>query len=145
MVVVPPDTPVTTPVPLTVAIAASSLLHVPPPVVLVSVAEAPTHKVVVAGDIAAGIVVTVIVLIAEQPKPFVYDMVAVPAAIPVTIPVRLPTVATGILLLVHTPPGLASDSVTVVPEHIFTGVDGVIADGGAFTVTVAVTKHVPTE
>ena len=43
MVAVPPETPVTSPVVLTVATAVALLLHVPPPVVLVSVILLPAH------------------------------------------------------------------------------------------------------
>ena len=62
---VPPDTPVTTPEPLTVAIAVELLFHVPPPPSLNAVAEpAQTNGVPVIDD-APGFTVTF--LDAEQP------------------------------------------------------------------------------
>jgi tellurite resistance protein TehA-like permease len=54
----------------------------------------------------------------------------------------LPTVAMPVLLLLHVPPAVASDSATVPPTHTL-AVAGVIADGFGLTVTVAVTKQVP--
>ena len=69
-------------------------------------------------------------------------MVAVPAVIPVTTPPVL-TVAMPVLLLLHTPPLVASASVVVPPVH--TVVDPVIvpADGVPDTVTVVVVLAVP--
>jgi len=63
MVAVPPLTPVTTPEPLTVATDSLLLLHVPPPVALLSVVVASGHTVNVPA-MAAGtaIIITDIVL-----------------------------------------------------------------------------------
>ena len=62
-------------------------------------------------------------------------MVAVPAVAPaVTTPV-LPTLAMVALLLLHTPPPVASASVLVAPVHAYKV--PVIAAGDALTVTVA--------
>lgn len=60
--VVPADTPVTIPVPEpTVAIAVFTLLHVPPVVVVLNVAVAPTHITVVPLiDAGSGLTVTVL-------------------------------------------------------------------------------------
>ena len=145
IVTLPALTPVTVPVLLTVATAVLPLVHVPPPVALLKVVVAPSHTELDNGDIAAGVIVTVTSLVTEQPAPFVYDIRAVPADTPVTRPVPLPTVATVVLLLVHAPPGLASERVTLYPVHMLTGVDGVIAAGFALTVNDAVTKQLPTE
>ena len=49
--------------------------------------------------------------------------------------------ALAVALLLQVP--LPSVSVVVVPAHRVTGVDGVIADGKALTVTLAVVLHVP--
>ena len=59
-------------------------------------------------------------------------MVVVPAAIPVTRPVPEPTIATLVLLLVQTPPEIASLSVIEVLGQIL--VTPVIAPGATLTV-----------
>ena len=82
---------------------------------------------------ATGAVFTVTTNVAEQ-LPMVYDIVDVPAVDPVTVP-SVPTVATMMLLLVQTPPVVASVSAVVVPWQI-TFVP-VITAGCKFTVTVA--------
>jgi len=64
----------------------------------------------------------------------------VPDPVPSTVPV-LPTVATAPLLLVHVPVPSVSDA--VVPWQILVGVPGLIAEGKAFTVTLAVVIQVP--
>lgn len=63
----PADIPVTTPEPLTVAIAVLLLLHVPPGVALVKVMAEPTH--VAEGPPIGGIVavVTVKLIVVKQP------------------------------------------------------------------------------
>jgi hypothetical protein len=81
-------------------------------------------------------------LVAAQPDPIVYDMVAVPEATAVTTPLLL-TVAMPVLLLLHVPPPVASASVVVAPTQRATGVPGVIAAGLLFTVTVAVAAQLP--
>lgn len=55
----------------------------------------------------------------------------------------VPTVATPVEPLLQVPPGLGSDRAVVAPTQILIGPGGVIADGLALAVTVAVTKHVP--
>ena len=65
-------------------------------------------------------------------------MVDVPAATPVTTPPA--TVATAVLVLLHTPPPVASVSVIVLPEHT-TGAAGNIATGAVFTVATVVAEH----
>jgi hypothetical protein len=69
-------------------------------------------------------------------------MVTAPDYTPVTTP-EVPTVAIPVAPLLHVPPPVASDKPTVPPTQILTAPGGVIAAGLAFTVTVAVTKHVP--
>ena len=61
-------------------------------------------------------------------------MVAVPAVTPVTVP--LTTVALALLLL-HTPPAVASERVVVLPVQTV-AVAGVIATGAVFTETTIV-------
>ena len=65
--------------------------------------------------------------------------VAVPKELPVAIPLLKPMVSTAVLLLAHVPPVVASDKVVVKPTH--TVMVPVMADGSAFTVTVAVMKQ----
>ena len=69
-------------------------------------------------------------------------MVVVPALTPVTAPV-LPTVAIAVLLLLHTPPVVASLNVVVAPEHTDFVPVTVPADGMEPKVTVAVADAVP--
>ena len=136
---VPALAPVT--VPLTTVAAVLLLVHVPPVVPSVRLVVLPTQMLAVNGLIATGAVFTVIVFVVIQPELFVNVMFAVPAVLPVTIPVRLPILATNGEPLLHVP--LPSVSVVVVPAHSVTGVDGVMAAGRAFTVTLAVVLHVP--
>jgi hypothetical protein len=68
-------------------------------------------------------------------------MVAVPTATPVTIPVVEPTVATGVRLLSHVPPGEASLRVIVLPTPT---VELPEIGGAALTVNVNVALLVPT-
>ena len=81
---------------------------------------------------------TVIVVLAEleHPLPFVtvYTIVEGPADTPVTTPLPLIVAIAG-LVLDHTPPGVASDKLMVLPTHTLEG--PVIADtvGTEFTVT----------
>ena len=69
-------------------------------------------------------------------------MAAVPVAIAVTVP-EVPIVATAVLLLLQVPPGVPLLNEAVPPAQRITGVDGRIAVGVVFTVTVAVTEQVP--
>jgi hypothetical protein len=62
--------------------------------------------------------------------------VDVPAATAVTIPVEDPIVATLVVKLVHVPPGVAFDSVVVLPWQTLRVPE--IAVGAALTVTVVV-------
>lgn len=145
----PPETPVTRPtlVP-TVAMAAALLLHEPPGVASVRVVVAPAHRwVAPAIGATVGTALTVLgkVTYALHPAALVtvYEIVAVPAAIPMISPMDVPEVATNGLLLLHTPPGVASVSVVVAPTHSPAApLMGAIA-GSGFTVSVRVIKAVP--
>ena len=66
-------------------------------------------------------------------------MVAVPPETPVTTPVVAPTVALVVLLLLQTPPGAASDNVTVEPTQTAEGPPIVPALTLAITVIILVT------
>jgi hypothetical protein len=57
------------------------------------------------------------------------------------MPVELTTIAIAALLLLHTPPVIASVSSVASPTH--TSVTPLIAGGVALTVTIAVTEQVP--
>lgn len=102
----------------TVAIAVLLLLHVPPDVALVSVADCPVQitEVPAIAPIAA-LMLTVVVLV--QPVPIVYVITEVPGALPVTTPVVLPMVATDVVADVHVPPDEAEASVVVLPTQVF--------------------------
>jgi hypothetical protein len=83
--------------------------------------------------VGAPFIVTVTV---ATDAPTVYVIVAVPSETPTRTPVDEPIAATAVLLLVHTPPGVASLSVVVVPAQIV--VVPVIGDATALTVTTVV-------
>lgn len=131
---VPALTPLITPVVRAAdAMEGAVLLQVPPGAALVSSVALPWHMVGVPpiGDIAF----TVTVAVAMQPAGVVYLMIALPGPAPVTTPVDKPTVATPGDILLHVPPGVASDNVVVVPWQII--LIPVIGDIG-FTVRVVV-------
>ena len=139
-VAVPAETPVTTPVLVTVATAGSLLTHVPP-VVGDNVVVNPTQTLPGPVILTAGAALTVTAGVGVDVQPvivFVNVKVAVPAETPVTTP-ALVTVATDGLLLIQIP--LVGESVVVPPIQtlvgpvIFTGV-------GAFTVTAGVGAEV---
>ena len=117
------------------------LAQVPPLTASVSVTLSPTHKLAVNGLIAAGALLTVTGLVTKQPDELVNVMFAVPMPEPVTMPVPLPTLAILPLLLLHVP--LPSDNVVLEPRQIVTGVTGMIAEGDALTVTLAVVMQLP--
>jgi hypothetical protein len=116
------------------------LLHVPPPVVLVSVVADPTHTL---KDplIGFGAGFTVTVVVAKQPPGAMYDMMAVPPDIPVMTPVVRPADATSALLLNQEPPASVLANVVVAPSHNV--VVPVIAVGCAYIVTVNACVLVP--
>lgn len=65
---------------------------------------------------------------------------AVPVALPVTTPVVEPISATGMLLLLHVPPGVLL-SVVVRPRQTVVGAAGVKMAGNGCTVTILVLEH----
>jgi hypothetical protein len=141
MVLVPADTPYTTPEVPTVATAVLLLLHDPPEVTSLSVVVIEADSVVMPViALTDGAAFTVTVSAAMQPAPVVNVIIEVPADTPVTMPV-VPTVATDVLLLLHVPPPEPT-SVVVAPTH--TELVPVIP-GSGFTVTTAVAVHVPNE
>ena len=66
-----------------------------------------------------------------------------PTATPVIIPVADPAAAIDMLLLLHTPPGLASDNVVTAPAHTFEAPEMTSASGNGFTVIVFVVYVTP--
>jgi hypothetical protein len=139
MTVVPADTPVTTPVPLTaVATLVVPLVHVPPVVASVNVIVEPAQKAADAGMVD-GVVLTVTIAVAVQPVPNEYVIMAVPETTPVTIPLLVPTVATDVVPLVQFPLVVPSVKVIVVPEQKAAAPD--IAVGKPFTVMTFVALH----
>jgi hypothetical protein len=126
MVSGPCETPVTKPVTEpTVANAVLLLLHRPPPETSLKALTRPTQTLVIP-VIAAGDGLTVTAITELQPAGNVYNMVAEPEPTPVTRPV-LPTVATALLLLLQTPPAVASVKVTGIPVQ--SGVEPTTAAG----------------
>ena len=138
MVATPALTPVTTPLLLfTVAVPVDPLLHMPPPVVVVSVAVPPTHTAA-APLIAAGTAYTVTIFTDAQPAVVVNVMGATPALMPVTTPVPAPTVAVPAAPLLHVPDPAVS--VVVAPTH---SPPAPLMPKVALTVIVLVTLQVP--
>jgi hypothetical protein len=85
-------------------------------------------------------VITVVTVAVPQGVGAVYVMVTEPVAIPVTTPVPAPTAAMEGLLLLHTPPGVASVNAVVCPTH--PGLTPAIGLAVAvITVAVAVAVH----
>lgn len=127
----PGDIPKNDPAEFTLATAVLLLLHMPPVVVLLSVADVPWHIVVVP-PISAGRAFIVTIIWAAHPVIDTNVMDEVPAIRPLTMPAE-PIVATVVLLLLHVP--LPSASVVVLPAHAV-GMP-LIAGGNAFIVTTA--------
>ncbi len=115
-------------------------LHVPPETELERTIVPPTHKLE-GPDIVEISVFIVTMVVTKQPAEIVYVIVAVPVETPVNTPVLRPMVATAVLLLVHTPPGVVLESVLVAATQIF--VSPVITDGTGLTVTIIVDEHSP--
>jgi hypothetical protein len=69
-----------------------------------------------------------------------YTIESVPAVTPVTMPV-LPTVASAVLVLLHTPPGAASVSVIDESAHTLPAPEMVPATGSGLTVIASVVRH----
>jgi hypothetical protein len=111
--------------------------HVPPVAASNNAADEPTHTIG-APVIAGGGGNTVINLVAVQPAPNEYVIVAKPGDTPHTWPVAF-TVATPVLLLLQLPPVVASVSTVHDPTHTLP--DPEIPAGGAFTVNIALTEQ----
>ncbi len=128
-------TPVTRPVVTpTVARERSLLLQVPPATPSLSCVVAPAHTVSVPViAVAAGLTVTSIDVLQ---LPIEYVIVVVPPVVALTKPLAGFTVATELVLLLHTPPDTASVSWLVKPAHMV--VLPLIATGDVFTVTTVV-------
>ena len=138
------ETPVTTPVADTVAIAELLLLQTLPgvPVVLVKDLAEPEHTLSAPAITPAtgnGFTVTIKVAVADPQLKVVavYDIIAVVivVALPITTPVADDTFAASGLLLVHVPPKVDSASVIEDPEHTLDGPEIMPASGSGFTVT----------
>jgi hypothetical protein len=113
--VVPVATPVTTPVPLTVAVDGLALFQVPPVGLPASATVLPAHITGVPAMVGRAITVTTAVL--RQPPASVYDMVVVPALTPVTTPLVL-MVAVPVAELVQVPPVVALPRLVVLPMQV---------------------------
>ena len=139
IVVVPADTPVTTPVvSITEAMPGRLLLQVPPVVASAKVVVELTHTLSIP-VIAKGNGSTVISWVTKHPVFNVYVINAVPRLIPCTTPVEEPTVATNVLLLLQLPPFVPSLRVFDVPRQTLKL--PLINNGKGFTVTTTVTLH----
>lgn len=123
---IPDDMPVTIPVEPTVASVGLLLLQVPPVVVLPSEVTWPTQTLA-SPVIAAGIALTVIVVLTAQPVGKVYVNDTTPGATPVTSPELDPIVAIEVLLLVQIPP--STESLSTVVAATQTTPEPVITDG----------------
>ncbi len=124
--------PVTLPDPSTVALPLLAH-HAPPVVTSLKVIVVPA-QIPLAPVIIAGLLFTVIVVVALHDVPVAYTTVMVPAVIPLTTPPALIEPAGPLLL--HVPPAVAFDRLIVIPSH--TLVAPRIEPGNAFTVTTAV-------
>jgi hypothetical protein len=130
----PATRPVTTPVPVTVAVLGELLFHVPPVIGSPKGVTAPAAHTFGTPVIAGGKELTVIGNTDAQPvEGSVYDIVVKPARMPFTFPVPEPIVAFAEVVLDHTPPVVASPSETAEPTH--TELGPVIAAGEGFTTT----------
>jgi len=133
---VPGATPVTTPVAATtVATGRFPLVHVPPEVESLNEIVPPTHTDVDGAIIGVGVGLTENVRTVVQP-PIPYIIETFPPDTVLTTPVLIFTVAMAELLLVHIPPGVASESKIEVPEQVAPG--PVMAAGAVTTVIVYV-------
>lgn len=138
MFTIPAASPVTIPeVKPTVATVGSALTHVPPAGVDDSVVVLPAHSAMLP-EIGAGAAMTVTVTAAKQLDVITYEIVVTPADSPVTMPDEL-TVPTAVLLLLHVPPGTATDRADVLPSQ--TVVLPVIGGTAVITVTTDVVLH----
>jgi hypothetical protein len=126
MATVPEEIPVTMPLPplpLTIAIAVSALVHAPPLVPSVTVIADPAHTPVLPAVTAPGDGATVMTEVAVQPDASMYDTVAVPADAPYTDAVVSPVAATVAAppLTVQLPPVVVSDNCMLCPAQTTPG------------------------
>jgi len=137
MVAVPAASPVTTPVNVpTIANIGAELVHVPPGTEFVSVMLVPSQSEE-GPEIADGVAPTVMGIVATQPAPVTYEMVAAPDKIP---PTRPPddTVPTADVDEDQVPPAGVAVRLTVLPAQIPVGPPAVIVAVPGMTVTVVV-------
>ena len=139
-------TPVTAPVAFTAAIRLLLLYQEPPVAASVSGVVPPEQRVVTPEIVpAVGVVFTVTTCVATAlPQTFVtvYEIAVVPVASPVTSP-AVPIVATAGDAELQDPPGAASVTAAVAPEHSTVLPVIVPATGKAFTVTIRVAVALP--
>ena len=125
----PADTTVIVPVAETLAIPAALLLHVPPDAVSVRSDVCVAHTVVVPA-IGEAPALTVTVTKEKYPAAAVYEILATPAETPVTV-IDVPVVALTDAIVaseeLHTPPGVVSVKVEVLPAQNVTPVVVAIA------------------
>jgi hypothetical protein len=140
---IPSDTPVTTPVVLTVA-RVLVVLHVPPDAVSASVVVRPRQTALTPVMVPAnGKGLTVIMCIATllpHELVTVYNTVSVPAVIPVTVP---PSTEARVLVTLQLPPVTVGVMLIVDPAHTVPEPESVPAAGNANMVIVLVTVVVP--
>ena len=136
----PAATVVTTPPDEIVATAELLLDQVPPEVVSEKVDVIPLKHNEDAPVIAPGARTVIVVVTGVQPV-VVYDMVTAPGLTPYTIPADASIVAIDVLLVLQTPPEVASVIVVVPPTQTVTPLDGAIAAGGTPTVTPCTTAQ----
>ena len=108
--------------------------HAPPVIASVKVVEEPEQTFGVPAITAGNGLITTGVVVLQPPS--VYVIVAEPAVPPVMLPVDGLMEAMIVLLLPHTPPETASESIVLDPEQIVVVPE--IAEGERFTVTTAV-------
>lgn len=152
MLTVPPATPVTTPVPFTVAIDGLPLDHVPPAVVLVRMTLDPAHTGAVEPPIAAtaGNALTVIATVELTGKqgPVGSFVVSLSVTVPLKLTAGVYVINAGFAVcavLLKTPPPETIDHAPVVAPPPIAAPDKVIAPGvadwhtaiGAPAVTIA--------
>ena len=143
MVVVPAETPDTTP-PVTVARAVLLLLHTPPLVALVNVIVAAgqtfDNPVIIPAN-GSGFIT---IVFEEEALPHklvtVYIMVSIPAIRPVTTP---PETVALLLDALHTPPELLFVRVILALTQMLEAPDMLPASGNGFTSTVLVALALP--
>lgn len=134
MLAVPTTTPVIRPEPDTaVAIPVLALLQLPPVVASLKIVVEPVQTVG-APVAAGGNPLIVMVCVAAQPVPTVYEISTLPADIPVTFPLTASTVAVPVPSLLQEPPVVTSATMVVEPAQ--STVDPLIAKGVGLTVRV---------